>query len=442
MKKAKGAAFDTDLSADDLKELVGRLQGGDQGAHRARLPRRSAGAALGRHRRRLRQSWDNDRAVAYRRLYNIPDAWGTAVNVQAMVLGNTGDDSGTGVAFTRDPATGENVFYGEFLMNAQGEDVVAGMRTPRPVDRARRRLPARLRAAPRGPQDARAQLRDMQDFEFTIENGPPLHAPDAQRQAHRAGRDPHRRRHGRRGPDHAPTRRSCASSPSAQPAPAADLRPREQARGDGRGARPRQGPHRRARARRPAGSSSTRPTPRTWAQRGEKVLLVRIETSPEDIRGMDAAAGHPHRARRHDLPRRAGRAADGQGLRRRLRGARHRLRARARMTVDGTHGQGGRLDLHRRLHRRGHRGAARDAARGGAAGPAREDADAGRLAGVQLLRAPDGVGRRARGSCACAPTPTSPTRRPTPSPSAPRASASAAPSTCSSAATASRPCAR
>src|SRR5207253_3932148 len=87
-------------------------------------------------------SWMNDRAVVYRRKYNIPSEWGTAVNVQAMVYGNTGDQSGSGVAFTRDPSTGEQVFYGEFLINAQGEDVVAGVRTPEPVAELNRQMPA------------------------------------------------------------------------------------------------------------------------------------------------------------------------------------------------------------------------------------------------------------------------------------------------------------
>ena len=92
-------------------------------------------------------SWNNDRAIAYRKLNGIPERWGTAVNVQAMVFGNMGDDSGTGVAFTRDPATGENIFYGEFLMNAQGEDVVAGTRTPLPIRELERDNPTRLRAS-------------------------------------------------------------------------------------------------------------------------------------------------------------------------------------------------------------------------------------------------------------------------------------------------------
>src|SRR5262249_5823645 len=118
-------------------------------------------------------SWNNDRAIAYRKMNGIPESWGTAVNVQAMVFGNMGDDSGTGVAFTRDPATGENVFYGEILMNPQGEDVVGGTRTPRPVrdveteDPTGSRHVLSIRRTPERP------YRDMMDIEFTTQQGPP-----------------------------------------------------------------------------------------------------------------------------------------------------------------------------------------------------------------------------------------------------------------------------
>src|SRR5450830_1187955 len=116
-------------------------------------------------------SWNNDRAVAYRRFYDIPDTWGTAVNVQTMVYGNTGEESGTGVAFTRDPATGEDVFYGEFLVNAQGEDVVAGVRTPRPVSDLAEVFPPAYEQLLEVRQTLERELRDMQDFEFTVEKG-------------------------------------------------------------------------------------------------------------------------------------------------------------------------------------------------------------------------------------------------------------------------------
>ena len=128
-KKAKDVSDDTELTADDLKDLVAKFKAAVKertGNDFPDDPRRQLWGAI----TAVFGSWDNDRAVAYRRLYDIPDTWGTAVNVQTMVYGNTGDESGTGVAFTRNAATGENEFYGEFLVNAQGEDVVAGVRTP------------------------------------------------------------------------------------------------------------------------------------------------------------------------------------------------------------------------------------------------------------------------------------------------------------------------
>src|SRR6202012_4718615 len=115
-------------------------------------------------------SWMNDRAIVYRRKYGIPQEWGTAVNVQAMAYGNTGEKSGSGVAFTRDPATGEKVFYGEFLMNAQGEDVVAGVRTPNPVVELKKVMPSAATELERIRQVLEKHFRDVQDFEFTIED--------------------------------------------------------------------------------------------------------------------------------------------------------------------------------------------------------------------------------------------------------------------------------
>src|SRR5205814_9864710 len=136
---------DTKLTVSDLKELVTRFKALIMERTKQEFPQDpwkqlwgAAGAVFG--------SWMNDRAMVYRRKYNIPSEWGTAVNVQAMVYGNTGDNSGSGVAFTRDPATGEKVFYGEFLINAQGEDVVAGIRTPEPVAQLSHRMPAAFKA--------------------------------------------------------------------------------------------------------------------------------------------------------------------------------------------------------------------------------------------------------------------------------------------------------
>ncbi|MGH7997721.1 MAG: pyruvate, phosphate dikinase, partial [Opitutaceae bacterium] len=160
---------DTQLSVDDLQELVRRFKALVKERTGHGFPedpwdqlKGATGAVFG--------SWMNDRAIVYRRKYNIPQEWGTAVNVQSMVYGNTGDRSGSGVAFTRDPATGEKVFYGEFLMNAQGEDVVAGVRTPQPVLGLKEVMPSAYRELERIRQTLEKHFKDMQDFEFTIQD--------------------------------------------------------------------------------------------------------------------------------------------------------------------------------------------------------------------------------------------------------------------------------
>src|SRR5512136_1545807 len=136
-KRELGIRADTDLTAADLKDLVARFKAAikDKTGHDfPEDPKKQLWGAIGA----VFGSWMNDRAIAYRKMYDIPESWGTAVNVQTMVFGNMGNDSGTGVAFTRDAATGENIFYGEYLMNAQGEDVVAGTRTPKPISELQR----------------------------------------------------------------------------------------------------------------------------------------------------------------------------------------------------------------------------------------------------------------------------------------------------------------
>ncbi|PYM11807.1 MAG: pyruvate, phosphate dikinase, partial [Verrucomicrobia bacterium] len=161
---------DTQLMTDDLKELVRRFKVLVEERTGKEFPgnpwdqlRGAIGAVFG--------SWMNDRAIVYRRKYNIPSEWGTAVNVQAMVFGNTGEKSGSGVAFTRDPASGEKVFYGEFLMNAQGEDVVAGVRTPLPVAKLKTTAPHAYAELEGIRKILEGHFKDMQDFEFTIEDG-------------------------------------------------------------------------------------------------------------------------------------------------------------------------------------------------------------------------------------------------------------------------------
>ncbi len=169
-KEAKGIQYDTELDEGDLKDLVVKFKAAVKQRTGNDFPddplQQLWGAITA-----VFGSWNNDRAVAYRRLYDIPDTWGTAVNVQTMVYGNTGEESGTGVAFTRDPATGEDVFYGEFLVNAQGEDVVAGVRTPRPVSDLAEVFPPAYEQLLEVRQTLERELRDMQDFEFTVEKG-------------------------------------------------------------------------------------------------------------------------------------------------------------------------------------------------------------------------------------------------------------------------------
>src|SRR5579863_8999788 len=161
---------DTRIDAEGLKELVKRFKALVKERTGREFPvnpwdqlKGAVGAVFG--------SWMNDRASVYRRKYGIPTEWGTAVNVQAMVFGNTGQNSGSGVAFTRDPASGEKVFYGEFLMNAQGEDVVAGVRTPKPVAELIKIMPEAAKELEKVRQTLESHFRDVQDFEFTIEEG-------------------------------------------------------------------------------------------------------------------------------------------------------------------------------------------------------------------------------------------------------------------------------
>jgi len=170
MKKDRGVQHDTGLDADDLKELVAQYKAIIAARSSEPFPEDpmdqlwgAIGAVFG--------SWNNARAIAYRQQYDIPASWGTAVNVMAMVFGNLGEDSGTGVAFTRDPATGEKTFYGEFLMNAQGEDVVAGIRTPLPIEELKKSSPKAWKELDRIQKDLEKHYRDMQDLEFTIQQG-------------------------------------------------------------------------------------------------------------------------------------------------------------------------------------------------------------------------------------------------------------------------------
>ena len=170
MKAEKGVKLDTELDADDLKKLAEQFKA----EYKAKLgvdfpsdPREQLMGAV----KAVFRSWNNQRAIVYRRMNDIPSSWGTAVNVQSMVFGNTGDESGTGVAFTRNPATGDPHLYGEFLMNAQGEDVVAGIRTPQSIDQLKEVMPEVYDQFAAIADKLEKHYKDMQDMEFTIEKG-------------------------------------------------------------------------------------------------------------------------------------------------------------------------------------------------------------------------------------------------------------------------------
>jgi len=170
IKEEKGVEYDTDLTADDMKEVTNKFKetyksiAGEDFPQDPKVQLIEAVTAVFR-------SWNNERANIYRRMNDIPNSWGTAVNVQEMVYGNRGDDCGTGVAFTRNPSTGENKLYGEYLINAQGEDVVAGIRTPQTIDTLEEVMPEVYEEFARIAKTLETHYKDMQDMEFTIENG-------------------------------------------------------------------------------------------------------------------------------------------------------------------------------------------------------------------------------------------------------------------------------
>src|SRR5438045_3989159 len=228
----------------------------------------------------------NDRAIVYRRKYGIPQEWGTAVNVQAMVFGNTGDSSGSGVAFTRDPASGEKVFYGEFLINAQGEDVVAGVRTPQPVAKLKEVMPVAYAELERIRKVLEGHFRDVQDFEFTIEEGKVfmLQTRNGKRTGLAAVRFAIEMEKEKLIDWKTAIKRVPADQLDQVLAPVFDRKAIQSTRVIARGL--------------PAGPGAASGRMYFNAERaveaaakGEKVLLVRNETSPEDLRGMIAAEG-------------------------------------------------------------------------------------------------------------------------------------------------------
>ena len=288
-KSTVGARTDAELDGDALRDLVAEYKL----EVRRRLGREfpqdamdqlwgAIGAVFG--------SWNNDRAIAYRELYKIPHSWGTAVNVQAMVFGNLGDRCATGVAFTRDPANGEKRFYGEFLVNAQGEDVVAGIRTPKPILQLRDVMPKAATELQRVGQLLEKHFRDMQDIEFTIENDKLwlLQTRTGKRTGFAAIRiavDMVRERIIRK---EDALRRIEPDQLNQLLRPIFDLQKKAFAQRDGRllGKGLAAGP----------GAATGQivfhaEDAVAWKKHGSRVVLCRVETSPDDIRGMDAAEG-------------------------------------------------------------------------------------------------------------------------------------------------------
>ncbi|MBW2703648.1 MAG: pyruvate, phosphate dikinase, partial [Deltaproteobacteria bacterium] len=288
-KHELGVEFDTDLDTDALKDLVMRFKAAiltGTGKEFPEDPEAQLWGAIGA----VFGSWHNERAIAYRRLNSIPGDWGTAVNVQAMVFGNMGDDSATGVLFSRDPSTGENKFYGEFLVNAQGEDVVAGTRTPRPIDELRQIMPEQYQEVWDISKKLERHYHDMQDMEFTIQRGKlwMLQTRNGKCTGFAAVRIAvDMVGEGLIDADEA-IRRIPADGLNQLLQPIFDDEVKKQALLSGRllAKGLNAGP----------GAASGRVVFNaedavSWASRGDAVILVRIETSPEDIRGMDAAKG-------------------------------------------------------------------------------------------------------------------------------------------------------
>src|SRR6266540_2106967 len=294
-KDKHGYTLDTDLTADDWVELVARFQRRVEEEHGEPFPQDpdqqlwgAIGAVFG--------SWMNQRAITYRRLHHIPESWGTAVNVQAMVFGNMGETSATVVAFTRNPSTGEKQLYGEFLINAQGEDVVAGIRTPQEITEAARRQassgkPSMEQAMPEAYAELEriyrvleAHYRDMQDLEFTVEKGKlwMLQTRSGKRTAKAALKIAvELANEGLISQEEAVTRVEPASLDQLLH-PTIDANAERQVIATGLPASP--------------GAASgeivfSADDAETLRAQGKRVILVRVETSPEDIHGMHAAEG-------------------------------------------------------------------------------------------------------------------------------------------------------
>ncbi len=286
IKDAKGAKYDTDLTADDLKEVIARykaIYAEKMGAEFPQDPKVQLMEAV----KAVFRSWDNPRAIVYRRMNDIPGDWGTAVNVQSMVFGNMGNTSGTGVAFTRNPSTGEKGIFGEYLINAQGEDVVAGIRTPQPITKLAEDLPKCYEQFMDIANRLEDHYRDMQDMEFTIQEGKLffLQTRNGKRTAQAAIQiacdlvD-----EGRITPEEAVLRIEAKSLDQLlHPTFDAEQLKKGEKIGQALPASPGAA----------AGKVyfTAEDAKNAHEQDGEKVILVRLETSPEDIEGMHAAEG-------------------------------------------------------------------------------------------------------------------------------------------------------
>ena len=285
MKEDRGVTLDVDLTAEDLKELAGQFKAEYKAKIGEEFPSNPKKQLMGAINAVFR-SWDNPRANIYRRDNDIPYSWGTAVNVQAMVFGNMGDSCGTGVAFTRDPATGEKKLMGEFLTNAQGEDVVAGVRTPMPIAQMAQKFPEAFAHFEKVCDILEDHYRDMQDMEFTVENGKlyMLQTRNGKRTAQAAlkiacdlvdeGMIDEKKAITMIDPRNLDTLLHPQFDTAALK--------KAEVMGKGLGASP--------------GAACgkivfTAEDAKAWNERGEKVVLVRLETSPEDIEGMKAAQG-------------------------------------------------------------------------------------------------------------------------------------------------------
>ena len=285
MKEKRGVTQDVELTADDLKELASQFKAEYKAKIGSDFPTDPKEQLMGAIKAVFR-SWDNPRANVYRRDNDIPYSWGTAVNVQMMAFGNMGDDCGTGVAFTRDPATGEKHLMGEFLTNAQGEDVVAGVRTPMPIAQMAEKFPEAFKQFEQVCKNLENHYRDMQDMEFTVEHGKlyMLQTRNGKRTAQAA------------------LKIACDlvdEGMISEKEAVAMIDPRNldtllHPQFDAKALKSAQ-PMARALGASPGAACGkivfTAEDAKEWAAKGEKVVLVRLETSPEDIEGMKAAQG-------------------------------------------------------------------------------------------------------------------------------------------------------